>query len=148
MTYDAHFNKVIEYDSDTNIDNVQLEVELQQLASKHGFTPKVIDVIYYEDKAIICMENLNEMCLADKYGDNSKDLPEHIWDIIRNILLTLLDEESIQYIDVTPYNFIEKDDEVYIIDFGHANYIYEKQPIDEYLERFFNGENEWNDEFV
>ena len=59
-----------------------------------------------------------------------------------------MNEESIQYIDVTPYNFIEKDHEVYIIDFGHASYIYEKQKVDEYLERFFNGENEWNEDFA
>jgi len=29
-------------------------------------------------------------------------------------------ECDIEYIDVTPYNFIEKDDKVWIIDFGDA----------------------------
>ena len=145
---DVHFNKVIEYDYEKSRDDVELEVELQIVSSKYGFTPKIIDVIYETDKATIIMENLNEMCLADKYGEDSSDIPEHIWNKIRDILLTLLNYESIQYTDVTPYNFIEKDSEVYIIDFGDANYIYENQKVDEYLERFFNGENEWNEDFA
>ena len=144
----APFNKTIVYDYGTNIDDVQLEVELQKVASKYGFTPKIIDVKYESDKATIIMENLNEICLADKYGEDSSDIPEYIWNKIRNILLTLFNQESIQYIDVTPYNFIEKDSEVYIVDFGHANYIYENQSTDEFLERFFDGENEWNEEFA
>ncbi len=31
-------------------------------------------------------------------------------------------EEEIAYVDITPYNFIEIDDKIYIIDFGHATY--------------------------
>ena len=41
---------------------------------------------------------------------------------MREIIRTLWEVEGIEYIDITPYNFIEKDEKLYLIDFGHAKW--------------------------
>lgn len=141
------FIKTILYSDIVNKTNVYLEAELQTLASKYGFSPIVYNVIYEEDRARIVMDKIDEMCLADKYGEKIEDIPQYIWDEIRNILKTLYDEENIEYVDITPYNFIEKEGKVYIIDFEHAYYnIYDD--INWFLEEFLLGENKWNPDFI
>jgi len=67
------------------------------------------------------MEKINAMCLADKYGDKPYDIPKHYWYQIKSISL-LFYREGMEYIDITLYNFIEKNDKIYLIDFGHAFY--------------------------
>ena len=99
------------------------EVELQTIAARHGFSPKIINTITQDGICLIFMENLDADCLADVYGEDPDDIPEWIWDRIRIMVETLLDKEGIEYIDITPYNFIEKDNQVYMVDFGHAKYV-------------------------
>lgn len=140
------YTKIINYD-DANQGKISLEVELQKIAAKYDFAPKVYDINYYDGHAIFSMENLNEMCLADKYGENPEDIPKKYWDQIRNILSTLLDEEGIVYIDITPYNFIEKNDKVYIIDFGHAYYHHSSKKLNWFLQDVLDGHNGWNPDF-
>jgi tRNA A-37 threonylcarbamoyl transferase component Bud32 len=54
---------------------------------------------------------------------------------------------GIEYLDVTPYNFIEKDGTVYIIDFGHARNV--SDYLDDYLDDIFaNWKLKWNPEFA
>ena len=143
------FTKTIIYNNTKvtkkDIDN---EIELQIVASKYGFCPKIFGYTFDEMGCIIKMENLNEMCLADKYGDLSEHISKDIWKQIHHIIGTLYEIEGIEYIDITPYNFIEKEGKVYIIDFGHAKNIDKKKKINWFLDEFINdGINEWNPDF-
>ena len=133
---------------------IDREIEIQKIASNYGFAPKIIDYkLTYnkEDKKYvgnITMEHLNEMCIADKYSDDPAKIPKVIWDQIRAILKILYHEEGIEYIDITPYNFIEKDEKVYIIDFGHASYYKSKEMMNWFVKQFLeDGTNEWNPDF-
>ena len=83
------FSKIIKY-NEVDLSRIGLEVELQNVAYKHDFTPKINNVGYYSDEAIIFMEDLEESCIADKYGENPNVLPKKYWSQIRNILETLL----------------------------------------------------------
>ena len=60
---------------------------------------------------------------------------------------TLYDNEGIEYIDITGYNFIEKDKKIYIIDFGDAQYSKKWKKINWFLEEFLNGHHGWNPDF-
>ena len=114
------FTKYIRSENKRDIDR---EYETQLIASKYGFAPKIYEYSvthisnknYYEGKLV--MEHLNEMCIADMYGDESKHIPSLIWVEMRNILKILYEKEGIEYIDITGYNCIEKKGKVYIIDF-------------------------------
>jgi RIO-like serine/threonine protein kinase len=118
-----------------------LEIELQRIAATHGFAPRVLSQNNLEFE----MDNIGAPCLADVYGENATDLPNWIWKSIINILRTLYDYEGIEYIDITPYNFIEKDGKVWIIDFGHAYYAH---PRNWFLKDLLNGEEpSWNPDF-
>jgi hypothetical protein len=98
------------YVSPHEVDN---EEELQTISASYGFSPHIIRSKFDEDRGIcfIEMEDLEEMCLADRYGDDPANIPEWIWDEIRRMLLILLNAEGIEYIDITPYNFIQKEEE-------------------------------------
>jgi tRNA A-37 threonylcarbamoyl transferase component Bud32 len=113
-------------------EDIKHEAQLQKRAAKLGISPGVHRVT----KTTIVMENMNEMCIADKYGEQLRMIPKWIREEIVEILWTLYNELGIQYVDVTPYNFIEKDGRVWVIDFGHAK----RNPdsLDPYLERMFN----------
>ena len=125
-------------------DTIEDEAELQNVAASYGFAPKV----YKTTEGEIHMEDLQEMCIADKYGEDPKDIPTRIWVSIRTIIHTLYHKEGIEYIDITPYNFIEKDEKVYIIDFGHASYYKSKEMMNWFVKQFLeDGVNEWNPDF-
>jgi len=140
------FTKIIKY-ADRSQGKISLEVELQIVAYKYKFTPKIYDVSYQKDEAVISMENLNEMCIADKYGEDPKNIPKEYWNQIRKILETLLYEEGIEYIDITPYNFIEKENKIYIIDFGDAYYTTKRKGINWFLQDVLDGHEGWNPDF-
>ena len=142
-----NFIKTIKYKNNTQEEDAKLEIELQNIASSYEFSPKIYSTKFEKEKCIIEMENLEEMCLADKYGEKAEDIPEYFWDQIRVIIETLYTECNIEYIDITPYNFIEKDDKVYIIDFGHAYYSGKDGRVDWFFNKFLNGYNGWNPEF-
>jgi hypothetical protein len=81
------------------------------------------------------------------YGENPNVLPKKYWHQIRNILETLLYEEGIEYVDITPYNFIEKEDKIYIIDFGDAYYTNTNDKINWFLQEVLDGFEGWNPDF-
>jgi tRNA A-37 threonylcarbamoyl transferase component Bud32 len=97
--------------------DIQREVELQKAAAQVGFSPKVFSTDYM---TFIEMEDLEEMCVADKYGEDIDGIPSFILEDIYKMLSDLYYIYNIHYIDVTPYNFIERDGRTWIIDFGHA----------------------------
>lgn len=120
---------------------IEKEAHFQHVASLHRFAPEV----YKTTDDEIHMEDLQEMCIADKYGDDPTAIPAYIWKAIRAILHTLYYDDSIEYVDITPYNFIEKDGKVYIIDFGHAEYV--SNNMNWFLKEFLDGDNGWNPDF-
>ena len=91
------------------------------------------------------------MNIADVYGDKIEDIPELIKHEIWDILWLMYSCCNIEYIDVTPYNFVEKDGKVWIIDFGHAKKITRGQ-IDPWLHAVLSDDRqtiyEWNAEFA
>jgi len=129
------------------------EIEMQEISAKYGFSPKIISSnithANINDKYIghIIMEDLDEMCVADKYGEDPNDIPKIIWDQIRTIVRILYNEEVIEYIDITGYNFIEKNGKIYIIDFGDAIYTKKYCEMNWFLSYFLSGNNEWNPDF-
>lgn len=124
------------------------EVELQIIASKYGFSPKISSVEYDDNNVCkIVMEDVEADCLANTYGDDPEDVPLWIWNQIRTMVTTLYEQEGIEYTDITPYNFIEKDNRIYMIDFGDAKYTDNSQPVNWFLSEFMDGENYWNPDY-
>ena len=130
---------------EVSIEESENEIELQRVAVKYGFSPAIISHGIFKDKCYITMEKIEEDCLADKYGDSLEDIPEWIWREIRKMVTTLLEEECIEYRDITPYNFIEKDGKVWMIDFGDAKY--KEEVLDWFVQEFIDGENSWNPDY-
>ena len=132
---------------------ISREIEMQEIAANYGFSPKIIKFqisFNKEDSKYIgniTMENLNELCIADRYGEDPRNIPKIIWDQIRVILRILYDEEGIEYIDITGYNFIDKNGKVYIIDFGDAIYKKKNKEMNWFLSYFLGGHNGWNPDF-
>lgn len=86
------------------------------------------------------------MTIADMYGEDADDVPERIFESIREIVQELTDI-GIEFVDITGYNFILGDDEeVYVIDFEHAKEV--KEDLDPFLQNFLEGEYSWNPEFA
>ena len=129
------FIKTIVYDENKTRKDAELEIELQNISASYGFSPKILNTTFDDDKCVIEMEDLGDECVFDNYGDDPADVPEHIWVEIRHILDKLLEEEAIEY----------------VVDFGDAYYSDEKKGdgyIDEFLDDFLDGENEWNPDFL
>lgn len=102
--------------SNTPYEAIRREARFQRRAAAIGLSPKVIRCT----ETTIVMDHVGAPCLADVYGDLMDDIPDWIQEEILDILYTLYTATQIEYIDVTPYNFIEKDGVVWVIDFGHA----------------------------
>jgi len=97
---------------------IRNEVELQKRAARKGFAPRVISTDY---KNIIKMDKIDSLCIADQYGAKFNDTPKDIRNQIYEIVKRLYYDCDIEYIDVTPYNFIEDTTgRVWVIDFGDA----------------------------
>jgi len=144
------YTKHIKYTDKRGKKAATLEVELQTIAARHGLAPAVISSSYLEDECVICMENAGQ-CLAALYSDDPKKIPKAFWQQIRHILEVLYEVEGIEYIDITSYNFTEKNGKVYIIDFGDAYYTKKskgEKPANWFLRDFLEGAYEWNPDFA
>lgn len=127
----------------TPYEEIRREARLQRRAAAMGLSPKIVRCT----ESTIVMEDLQTPCLAEMYGDSIDDIPEWIKEDILDILYCLRTVAKIEYIDVTPYNFIEKDGVVWIIDFGHAREA--GSEIDPYLDELFANWSlsKWNPDF-
>ena len=123
----------------------ELEIELQNIAADYDFCPRITKTERHGDIVRIYMEDVEEEPLVVTYGDDPKDIPTWIWDEIRDMITVLFEEEGIEYVDITPYNFIEKDGRIYMIDFGDAKYT--EGEVDWFLTEFLEGENSWNPDY-
>jgi RIO-like serine/threonine protein kinase len=140
------FTKRIVFTEKRDRKAVELEIALQTEASKLVYTPKIISTVFTETDCTITMEKIDAMCLADMYGDNDNELPTHFWLKIHRIISTLY-EAGIEYVDITPYNFIESNGILYIIDFGDAYYKGTK-PRNWFHEDFLDMPYGWNPDFA
>jgi hypothetical protein len=95
-----------------------LEIHLQKRAAELNIAPPIFDT---NNTSYMVMQDLDEMCIADKYGPSPSNVPSWVWAQIYFILNKLYKEGNMEYIDITPYNFIEKDGVVWCIDYGHAS---------------------------
>jgi len=131
--------------------SVQLEYDLQTyIGSKYNFTPKTNLITYYKDCVEISMDLIDNGCtLADHFSDDPENIPKWVWDEIRRIIRILYYEEGIEYIDITPYNFmIDSNNKIWIIDFGHAYYTDIAKPMNWFLSEFIYDElNSFNPDF-
>ncbi len=105
--------------------------------------PKIID--YNIEKKILKMEKINNMSISDFYGEKAENISDEIFHKIRTIIMVLYNN-GIVYPDITGYNFIELDDDIWIIDFEHAHYI--EEGTNDFVEKFIYGENNWNPDFL
>ena len=127
-------------------DEIRHEVFLQRIASALGVSPNVVDTDY---QTVIHMEQVGPMCIADKYGEDIEDIPIWIRREIVEHLWTLYSCCQIQYVDITPYNFIEHDGRVWVVDFGDAFRNKPRAKLHPFLKRIFDSWNltMWNPEF-
>ena len=121
------------------------EYKIQMIVSKLNIVdvPEIID--YDATNHTMKMRRINNMNLSDFYGENAKNVPIYIFDKIRAIIKKLL-LAGIEYPDITGYNFIEHNNKIWIIDFGHASFFVEKYNCS-FITKFINGLNEWNPNF-
>ena len=149
MSNNEKFIKKIPYNK-TIKKSIQLEYELQNyISSTYNFTPKINKLSYLETESEITMEKINGKTLFEKYSDDPSDIPKWVWDEIRHILTILYEDEGIEYIDITPYNFmIDNNNKIWIIDFGHAFYTDSNKRINWFLSEFiYDQVNEFNPDF-
>jgi hypothetical protein len=129
---------------------VQSEAELQDISAKHDFSPwtrKITPFVNDDKFSIFEMEAVNGKSIYYVYGDDPADVPLYVWNQIRFILQYLWDEEGIEYVDITSYNFmIDEDEKVWVIDFGDASYA-EAGKRNWFHEEFLDGTNSWNPDF-
>jgi tRNA A-37 threonylcarbamoyl transferase component Bud32 len=103
-------------------------------------------IIHYNKKTKqLKMVKVGLMNVADFYGEKAEDIGKELFAKIRAIIQTLY-EYNILYIDITGYNFIENGNTLWIIDFEHASYNPKRK--NKFVERFLQGADEWNPEFL
>jgi len=139
------FTKII------NADRAELEVEIQTIAYNYGFAPAIRLIEKTQTCWYVTMDDLGKYSsLAYIYGDDPNNIPQEIWTQIRYMVQTLYEEEGIEYVDITPYNFIERTNRIYMIDYGDAYYTEPgANTKDWFLTEFLDdGVNNWNPDFA
>ena len=128
--------------SSTPSKEIAREARLQSVSAKLGLSPNVLKS---DNRTFIEMELIPSMALAYRYGDDVEELPDDIRKQVFDIVYTLY-QHGIQYVDITPYNFIEHEGKVWIIDFGHAS---NRRRLCRYLIKLFNEGylHAWNADF-
>ena len=128
-----------------------LEIELQQLvANKYEFSPRILQV----DGETVTMETVDGKTLSELFTDNSKLVPDWVWQQIYTMLAILFEREGIEYVDISAYNFMVNMNlsKVYMIDFGHATYTKQNKgqaPRNWFLKAFLDEEiQDYNPDFA
>ena len=117
---------------------------------KYVYNLKIVNIpkikSYNRKTKQLKMVRVGTMSVSDYYGETAEHISDELFARIRNIIQTLYDHD-ILYIDITGYNFIENDNKLWIIDFEHATYNHPRK-TDVFVEKFLEGHNGWNPEFV
>lgn len=123
------------------------EYQLHSVATRLGHAPAILG--YNPTTKIMVTELIQPMCISDMYGEDPKQVPDHIWKKIKKIVKDLYDS-GIEYVDITGYNFIEDvRGRVWIIDFGHCKLTHAKSNRDQWVERFIADSQlcDWHPDF-
>tara|TARA_Y100000590_G_C15423566_1_gene902333 strand:+ start:379 stop:792 length:414 start_codon:yes stop_codon:yes gene_type:complete len=102
-------------------------------------TPRIIS--YDAPTKEMIMEHLGTDTVAKLYGEDGSNVPDHVFQTIRNIITNLY-KNGIMYPDITGYNFMKYDNSIWIIDFGHAQLNPKRH--DKFITKFIDGQNRWN----
>ena len=117
---------------------------------KYVYNLKIVNIprikSYNKKTKQMKMVRVGTMSVSDYYGETGEHIDDALFARIRNIIQTLYNHD-ILYIDITGYNFIENDNKLWIIDFEHATYNHPRK-TDPFVEKFLEGYNGWNPEFV
>jgi tRNA A-37 threonylcarbamoyl transferase component Bud32 len=107
--------------------------------------PKII--FYNVDTFELTMEKIDNMNVADFYGEEADQIEPELFSQIREIICFLY-ENHIIYPDITGYNFIEHEGKLWIIDFEHSDF--KTHHPDPFVERFVRDVNyhQWNPLFA
>lgn len=100
----------------------EFEITLQRRVAKAGVAPNILSVERQDDVFRVSMENLGQNTIYDLYGEEPDDVPDHVWKKIVEMLKMMYYTLDIEYVDITPFNFMYVNGKVYVIDFGDANY--------------------------
>ena len=110
------------FKKDKSENKLKLESDLQKIASKENISPKIYDVDL-ENKYIV-MDKLDKN-LFDILKENNGKLSSKYQKRMIEIFKTL-DKVNVYHGDPNPLNFMEKNGELYIIDFGFGSKIDDK----------------------
>ena len=126
------------------------EYYIHILAQQAGLpTPRII--VYDSDTKQLTMEKIDGSNIADIYGAKSENVSLEIWENIRQLIKKLYSNDIV-YPDITGYNFIQdSNNKLWIIDFGHAylrtNTNKQSESYENFVLKFINGVNEYNEDF-
>jgi len=100
---------------------------------------------YDKENKIMVMEKIFNMNIADEYGEDACNIPEHIFEMMQETIRKLY-YSGIEYPDITGYNFIKHKNKMYLIDFEHSKFFSNKtmHEIDPFIIQFINGSCDWN----
>ncbi len=104
-------------------------------------------VMYKKTTRQFVMEKIDGMSVSDMYGDSIEDVPDVVFEQLREIMIKLVDN-GIKYPDFTGYNFMldnKVPDKIWIIDFEHA--INEDCTDNEFIMDVYCGAKIWNDDY-
>lgn len=119
------------------------EIRLHSLVANLGLAPEILET---DNETFMVMERIPAMNIADYYGTTIRCLPHYIRNQIVDILEVIYIVHGIQYLDITPYNFIEYDGKVWIVDFEHA--YNDAQPLHPLLAHIMTTRKiKWNKDF-
>ena len=101
----------------------QHEYEIHSYVYNLGIVnvPRIIEYDPFTKRMV--MDRVGELNISDFYGEKAKHIEPELFDRIRVIIQKLYDH-NILYIDITGYNFIETDNELWIIDFDYLILIF------------------------
>jgi len=120
-----------------NVNEYSLHKYIQELEVFN--VPKII--AYDVERKTMILERINQLNISQVYGKESENVPEQIFNEIREIIKNLI-KYNIEYQDITGYNFIECDNKIWIVNFTNARTITGK--LNNFVNKFINGLNEWN----
>lgn len=107
--------------------------------------PKIYN--YDSENKRLTMQIIYGDNLSNIYGEDIKNVPKKLINIIQKTI-NLMNSYLVEYPDITGYNFmLDKNDNLWIIDFEHAKCRNIQEPTDDFVLKFINGTNEWNPEF-
>ena len=119
------------------------EIQLHSRVASMGLAPPIVET---DNATFMVMERIPAMNLADYYTPSIRRLPHYVRQQIVSILETMYLVGGIQYVDITPYNFIEYNGKVWVVDFEHA---YEcDEPLHPLLSQILATQKlKWNKDF-